>query len=173
MKIRLLIPFLVILLQSSNILGQRIVYQYDNNGNRIRRTIIVEELESDSVSFPVTNPEKLSKRFIDNTLKETTEQNIEDIKSENFENMISESNEIKTKVFPNPTLGNLNIEILNMPTSSGSELKLYDLNGNELLIKKQLENFSEIDISYLRDGIYILRIRINERVFDWKIIKNH
>jgi hypothetical protein len=59
-----------------------------------------------------------------------------------------------------------------MPLNSISELRLYDLSGNEIVMKKNIENHTEIDITRFIDGIYILRVKINEKTFDWKVIKN-
>jgi hypothetical protein len=39
-------------------------------------------------------------------------------------------------------------------------------------MKKNIENHTEIDITRFIDGIYILRVKINEKTFDWKVIKN-
>jgi hypothetical protein len=60
-----------------------------------------------------------------------------------------------------------------MPLNPVTEMKLYDLSGMELTSKSNFESSSELDISRFRDGVYILQIKINEKTFDWKVIKNH
>lgn len=92
--------------------------------------------------------------------------------SENNEIQLDED-EIKIKIYPNPTRGQLRIEISNMPMQASGEMRLYDLNGNELVNINPLEPSSVLDISFYSDGIYILRMRINETIFDYKVIKHN
>lgn len=169
--LKIIPAIIIILLKTFNLTGQTVKFTYDVNGNRITRSIIVEELQSSSVSFPV-NPESLSPKFIDNKTKGANTQDSENAKSTELEEIISEDSQIKTLIFPNPTKGLLKIEISNLPTDSKNEMRLYDMNGIELIVKKNLESFSELDINHLTDGLYILRIRINSQLFDFKIIKN-
>lgn len=160
------------LLFSLNLSGQTVQFSYDENGNRTKRSIIVEELQSQSVSFPVLNPETLSLKNGSGT-KGTTLPVSESMKaSENNEIQLDED-EIKIKIYPNPTRGQLRIEISNMPMQASGEMRLYDLNGNELVNINPLEPSSVLDISFYSDGIYILRMRINETIFDYKVIKHN
>lgn len=167
-----IIPAIFILLKTVNLSGQTVQFDYDSNGNRTSRSILIaEEVQSRSVSFPV-NPESLSPKFIDNKTKGANNKDSENAKSTELEEIISEDSQIKTLIFPNPTKGLLKIEISNLPTDSKNEMRLYDMNGIELIVQKNLESFSELDINHLKDGLYILRIRINSQLFDFKIIKN-
>lgn len=65
--------------------------------------------------------------------------------------------------FPNPTSGILNIE-----TNKDFELELYSTTGS-LLIKTKNKN--SIDLSSLNNGLYILTIKIDDKVLTNKIIK--
>jgi len=112
------------------------------------------------VSFPVSNPK---------SLKSTVEAKVS---SESTEKLQGEDQEISMVIYPNPNKGILKINISNLPLNSTNELKLYDLSGIELLSSRNFESYLEIDISGYKDGIYILRIKINEKITDWKIIKN-
>lgn len=167
MKFKLIILVFFILIQLS-LVGQTISYTYDDNGNRIRRTYEVEELQSGSFSFPAT-PEilKLSAK------KGSASEEEEFMKSKEPEEVFPEEGEIKTAVYPNPNKGLIKIEISNLPMNSKNEMRLYDLSGKEITVRRNFESYSEIDISKFKDGIYILRIRINESIFDWKVIKNN
>jgi len=158
MYLRRIIPLILVLTRLSILTGQTVEYAYDNNGNRISRSIVVEELQSKSVSFPVINPKSL--KAVENALMAETQE------------IIPEEGELYTIVYPNPNKGLLKIEISNMPLESRKEMRLYDLSGTELIIKKDFDSYSELDINRLKDGIYILRIKINERLFDFKVIKN-
>ena len=138
---------------------QKINFTYDRNGNRLTRSIEVTKMKS-VVSFPVSNPK---------SLKSTVEAKVS---SESTEKLQGEDQEISMVIYPNPNKGILKINISNLPLNSTNELKLYDLSGIELLSSRNFESYLEIDISGYKDGIYILRIKINEKITDWKIIKN-
>ena len=123
----------------------------------ILNNLVTEQLKSGTVNFPVLNPKGL-----------------ESVESKSIESKASvetEEGKINTLIYPNPTSGVLKIEILNMPLGSKTEARLYDLSGNELIVRKNLELLSEITVSHLKGGIYILRVRVNEKLFDWKVIK--
>lgn len=160
-----LVPPAVFMLFSACLFGQRVEYSYDDNGNRTGRTLIVEQLQSQSINFPVVNPRAL--KTVENSKTKETENKTK----EAVEEIKPESGEIKANVYPNPNRGIINIDISNMPLNSKNELRIYDLNGNQLIIKKDFERSSQVDLSKYKDGIYILRMRINESFFDWKIIK--
>ncbi len=57
-------------------------------------------------------------------------------------------------IFPNPFLDKINIEFKNNTDSQGIEL--YDLVGN-LILKKSILNNSQINLSFLNPGIYIVK----------------
>lgn len=133
--------------------GQTIKYTYDENGSRKSRVLTVEPLGSKGLNFPVEKVEKLP----------VIAQKEELIKTEG---------ELSTSVYPNPNKGLIKIDILFMPLNSKTEARIYDLSGIEQLVKRNFESSSEINISHLKDGIYILRIKVNESLFDWKIVKS-
>lgn len=171
MKNKRMILTSLVLFQMAILFSQKIEFTYDANGNRITRTLTVEQLRT-TVEFPVIDAktlrsfESITGSDIAN-FKEATEGESEE------EKLRSEDDEIVTVVYPNPNIGILKIDISNMPISSKNELRLYDLNGLQKLEIKNFESHTEIDISHLRDGIYILRIKINESIFDWKVVKSH
>lgn len=131
--------------------GQTITFAYDDNGNRISRVWVAERLKSGIIQFPIVDSEEIALANPEEFLQE---------------------GELSTYVYPNPSRGIIRINISNMPLNSRTEARLYDLSGTELFVKRNFESDSEMDISKLKDGIYILRIKINEILFDWKIVKN-
>jgi hypothetical protein len=145
-----------------DIIGQTVMFTYDQNGNRLTRSLVVEQLQSSSVSFPVINQKLLRSSTEFSKTKESAKGSSE-----------NETGKLKTLVYPNPTKGLIRIDISNMPKNSRNEIRLFDLSGNQLLIEKNSESYSEIDINSFKDGIYILRIKVNEQIFDWKVIKNN
>ena len=166
----------LVLLLAMRLFGQTVSYTYDDNGNRHTRTISVRKLNS-MVKFPITDPKRLGAQRnqmargleVGSTVETADAKGKDDITRERIK---TEEGEIGFNVYPNPNKGLLKIDISNMPLSSDSEMKLYDLNGNELKVLRNFEGHSEIDISQYKDGIYILRIKVNEKRVDWKIIKN-
>jgi YD repeat-containing protein len=171
----------LMLLQTIALLSQRVEFTYDDNGNRLTRTIIIEQLKSNSVQFPVLDSKSLKTSKNLTTEGEVSNipegEDLSDSKAKRNERIanasaISEDNEIITIVYPNPSNGLIKIDISNMPMSSKNEMRLYNLSGLELIVNRNFDSHTEIDISNLQDGIYILRIKINERVFDWKVVKN-
>lgn len=166
MKFKLIILVFFILTKHS-LVGQTISYTYDANGNRISRTYEVEELQSGSFSFP-TNPEFLKQI----AKKGSGSEEEEFMKSKEPEEVLPEEGEIKTLIYPNPTKGLIKVEVTNMPQQSKNEMRLYDLSGAEMFVKRNFEHSSELDLSHLKNGIYVLRIKIDNQLFDWKVIKN-
>jgi hypothetical protein len=149
-------------------IGQHIKFDYDDNGNRISRVLFVEEVQSSSVKFPIMNPRSLQK-FNDNQQPESLKTKDEPLTAE----VKSENEVVKPVVYPNPTKGLLRVMVPTMPLNALTDLRVYDLNGTELIIVKNPGTETEIDISQYRDGIYILRMKIDQLIFTWKIVKNH
>ncbi len=114
------------LFQMISLFSQRVEFTYDENGNRLTRTIVVEQLRSESVSFPVVDPKSL--KSVDNTMpkglvtpqKGTTTEDAKTKGKEDAanENISSKDGEIVTLVYPNPSKGLIKIDISNMPLNS-------------------------------------------------------
>jgi hypothetical protein len=145
---------LIFITTNSTIFSQTVSFGYDDNGNRISRVLEVEKMESGMISFPVKNlPMEYAKA------------------KEEAENVMEE--ETTVNIYPNPTKGILNIEISNLSEEGKVDLSVYDLNGAKLINDKNLAPITDLDISKLKDGIYILQIKLNGINYNWKIVKNH
>ncbi len=72
------------------------------------------------------------------------------------------------KIYPNPTNGILFITLTGV---SSANLKIFDMNG-KLVLQKQLEKQSIVDINHLNTGIYIVKITSSAKSFASFIIKN-
>jgi hypothetical protein len=145
------IVFLILLIIPFELIGQTIKFDYDLNGNRISRILIPIQLKSGNIEFPIQEPDKLA-------IAENKEYEIK--------------GEIKIKIYPNPTKGILKIEIFNLLNDSKTDLRLFDLSGHVLLNKTDLSPQYDLDISMHKNGVYILRILIENTIYNWKIIKN-
>ena len=71
-------------------------------------------------------------------------------------------------VFPNPSNGVFTVT----GTVAGSDLRVTDLAGKTLFQKAADDGKTELDIGNLKEGIYLLKMRTNERIQTKKIIKN-
>ncbi|MDL2297310.1 T9SS type A sorting domain-containing protein, partial [Bacteroidales bacterium OttesenSCG-928-E04] len=91
-----------------------------------------------------------------------------DNETSKFEDRIGE---IVLYVFPNPTAGELTISIENYDDLTQGKLSLYTVNGQ--LIREVVVDSPTItlDLSSYSSGIYLLSLLMNNRVKDWKIVK--
>ena len=142
-----------------NTFGQPIGFSYDSNGNRTKRKLVVEQTSRNKISFPITDP---------NMIKTLTSKEA-NAKAQSIQ---ESGGDLNVTVYPNPNKGLLKVDLINAPNASKNELILYDLSGKVLMEKKNFDDYLELDLSSVKDGIYILRILINEQVFNWKIIKS-
>ena len=120
----------------------KVYFRYDGSGNRELRSI--------------TLPTKSA------TLSSGVEIEPEVIES-NLENM-------QILVYPNPTTGQLRIDIMNL-SEVEINLGIYDSRGRLLLSKKAKVADNVMDLSSYPSGLYILVIKATEDKREWKIIK--
>jgi hypothetical protein len=76
------------------------------------------------------------------------------------------------KIYPNPTTEKITLEISGWENLQTGIFKLYSLNGQLLQERPVHSSTTEVSLSGLPQGAYILKVRINDRTEDWKIIKN-
>jgi hypothetical protein len=182
MKMIIKILCAAIILIPLSVSGQeKIKFKYDENGNRLSKTITIEPLVNETVKFPITDQRTLKSGTTINDLnsEKTLPSVSENIISKNTDavlnsDVLDDSNDlIVTNVYPNPGKDVVKISISNLPYNSKVEIKLYDLNGNQLLHEKNLNSHTELNISMYKNGIYVLRIFVNNKVFDWKVVKEN
>lgn len=78
----------------------------------------------------------------------------------------------KITVYPNPTEGNLGVEIRGAESLSGASITIYASSGAIVYQDNVLELMNEIDLTSYPNGIYIMIIRLSDdKVSSWKIIK--
>ena len=152
MKIIMLILIVCITTFASKLDGQVVIhFDYDNSGNRTGRQLTANPVKSGSIEFPVKDFGDIP----DTEIKEGQEK----------------LEEIRPIIYPNPNNGILKIEGLSFPSGMEVNIWLYDLSGVALISKNESRNAFDLNINHLANGLYILRIRIGEKLFDWKIIK--
>lgn len=127
----------------TSIKAQTVNYEYDNSGNIKSRKVI--------------------------TIKSSySESDSSIIKYELFEDT-----EIKVKIYPNPTNGNLKIEISDYKDNEEIIFYVFDLNGRLLLNTRRKESMNVLDLSRFSNGTYILRMTRKGISSSWRIIKTN
>jgi hypothetical protein len=76
-------------------------------------------------------------------------------------------NQDKINIFPNPTNGILQIEA---NTNQAKQIQIWDLKGQLLKSIQPNEYITEIDLSDLNSGIYLVAINLNEQKVFRKIV---
>lgn len=71
-------------------------------------------------------------------------------------------------IYPNPAIDKINIDYIERQNSN---LYVYNLVGELLLQKELTKNKNEIDISFLGQGLYLIKIFSANKIFQCKLIK--
>jgi hypothetical protein len=124
--------------------GYKVVYTYDAAGCRISRKVIYDPL------MMVMKPQDDSEQP-----KPATE---------NMGDRV-------IKIFPNPTHGDLSVEISGANPKEELRIQLYNTQGAVLENKQVTEGSNPVDLSSYPDGVYILRIVGSATGLEYKIIK--
>jgi len=71
-------------------------------------------------------------------------------------------------IYPNPTSGHVSISF---PNALESKITVYDLNGRLLLNTTETSTKSIIDLSNYEDGVYLLKIEVNQNEIIKRVVK--
>jgi len=121
----------------------KVAFAYDAAGNRVKREITFKssKLNLDTTASSIIKP-------------------------------VSEMmDKVKITIYPNPTKGQLSVEITNIPANVAGEIKIYNIAGNILHYQKTLGPLNPFDFSIYPTGIYVLYIKVGQNESKWKIIK--
>ena len=148
-------PILIVMfgLLALPLLSQTFTYDfgYDEAGNRTRRTVItITDKSSDTVSV---NEGISGENNPVNVLRE----DLFDGRS--------------IAIYPNPTTGELILEITPLEQGISGNISIYTTNGSLLLISKELIEVNRMDLSDLLQGTYLLLITLEDKTKTYKIIK--
>ena len=139
-----LLPLSVVFAQSP-----RFSYDYDANGNRTQRELIV-----------MSSGGNKSAVYVDDSVGASVAQ---------AEIAVIRKDDIS--IYPNPTKGHLKVEINSQVKVNNVIVDVYNMRGQSVYKNKDISGFYDIDLSSVTNGAYILSIRINESKYEWKIIK--
>jgi len=141
--------------------SQSYIYTYDNNGNRIKREFIPFKTTKDTVATDSTANITDSATVAANN--QTTQQ-----QQQQYEAMLGEQ---KITVFPNPTKGELTIDISNFAEGSKGFILVSDMQGRILFKNKNINSSNNLNLSSVAKGNYILKIGLNNISKEWVIVK--
>jgi len=136
--------FLLLVAISMSVSGQNMVsYAYDNAGNRISRKIVLL----------ASNPTHVKK---------------DTIASAPVEEQLGDR---KLTVYPNPTKGELKVDITGGNNKDEIQIQLFSGKGVQLQSRKAAVGTTPIDMVIYPPGWYILRVQAGDKVTELKIIK--
>lgn len=75
------------------------------------------------------------------------------------------------RIYPNPTRGNLVINISNIDSDNQVSITLFSIEGKLMRKAKVDSGQAHMDIGNERNGIYLMQISIDESSTTWKIVK--
>jgi hypothetical protein len=140
---RKILFFSVFALFASATAAQTLQFAYDEAGNRISRTITIlsPDLRAGEERQDVTSL-------------------VEQL-----------ATDLSVKIYPNPTKGLLQVELLGIGTDETVQLVLFGLNGQVLLQTDTTSKLVSVDMLEHSTGVYVLRLTVRGRSTDYKIIK--
>ncbi len=144
------IILLLIIAGISNILSAQTTYEfgYDNTGNRILRHVVeLRHTQTNNNSNNANNSDST-------TLPQT-----------------ATMGDMQISVMPNPTAGNLQISITNLPEAVQGGITVWDLNSKEIYKQDGIYATNKIDLSKQQKGIYMMQIRVGSKKSEWKVVK--
>lgn len=143
-----------LLILITKFVAAQVTYTYDANGNRTARSIIV----TNSQPVDSTANDSLAEWELRGYLALGTE------KKESV-------GDYDISIYPNPTRGAFAVGIDNMPADLQRKMLLYDMQGREVFVKEDFDALTEIDLSTLQNGTYILKILLGKEQTSWKVVK--
>ncbi len=157
---KILIYFSIIIFPIGNLFSQTEIYfNYDNAGNQEMRYPIFGLVQNDDEVIQASTNDTHS-------LSETN-QNL------NEQTIVLDDSEIQLSFYPNPVKDDLIIDVLN---TTGIEqkvlLEIYDTTGKAVLSRNIGDNSSQLDVSSLSSGNYIIKARLNAETVEWQFFKN-
>jgi hypothetical protein len=160
----------IVLAQSSS---PALEYVYDAAGNRVIRRIIVI---NKSPEVPVD-----SNQVLKNDTSMTTANSL--LNDQGSTNGNSDGQQASVtqysdnlnghmiNVYPNPTKGWLNVQIMEYSPSASSVIYIFDLSNKLLMQKECTSEYTKIDLSAFPANQYLMNVTINNNTSSWKIIK--
>jgi hypothetical protein len=146
-------------------------YEYDAAGNRIVRKVITVKPPDLAPSAPIDSLQVTGDELqVTGDELQVTSDELHELKSEQF--YVEKIAQIEIKIYPNPTTEKITLDIAGWETLQTGVFTLYSMTGQLLQENVVYSMSTEVSLAGLARGTYILKVQINDRVEDWKIIKN-
>ena len=139
-------------------------YEYDAAGNRTVRKVI--ELPKAPPAPPEDSLESLPVTHY--ALQDELPSSGSQLSPEYYVEKLAQ---VEMKIYPNPATEKITLSISNMENLQTGILQLYSMNGQLLQTQPIHSATCEISLAGLVKGTYILKVQINEKTENWKIIK--
>jgi len=148
-------------------------YEYDDAGNRVcRKMVIMGEIDF-SPPHPPANPDP------EENQAEPEEESLSpmsqlspDFTETSPQYFIEKVAQVELKIYPNPTTEKITLEIAGWEELQTGVFKLYSLTGQLLQEQAVHAVNTTVSLAGLAKGTYILKVHINDRTEDWKVVKN-
>jgi len=134
---------------SSALFAQTIEYSYDENGNRVSRTVVYLKSSKSLKSAPA-----------DTTAKEQPP----------AEPVTDKKGAIQINVYPNPTEGELQVRISGAESATCT-ITIVNTSGKPIYKNEQFGLSGTIDLSRQPHGVYIMRIEVDDKVSEWMVVR--
>jgi len=87
---------------------------------------------------------------------------------------VKQPEKIPLKIYPNPTTETVTLDFSGVATGIENirPIELYSLNGQLLQTQPVTSETTTISLAGLAKGTYILKVQINDRIEEWKLVKN-
>jgi hypothetical protein len=137
--------------------GQSVSFEYDDAGNRIARTTLILNSQSNNESLGNSN------------YQNETNARSQDGQLLNFQRLA----ETQVNVYPNPTTGILIITFKDIEKLEDLSMQLFNTSGILMESRKLVSDSEVFDMKHYTEGIYILRINCLNKKVEYKIIKQY
>jgi len=135
-------------------------YEYDAAGNRtLRKKITTKAPQGDSLQSLPASRYALQDELQSGVSQKSPEYYIEKLAR------------VEMKIYPNPATEKITLAISNMENLQTGMLQLYSLSGQLLQTYPVQSETTIISLVGLAKGTYFLKVQINEKTENWKIIK--
>jgi len=74
-------------------------------------------------------------------------------------------------IYPNPTRGELQVQIGGLQAVAQSAIQVYSLGGVQVFSQQGLKEHTPINLTQAPAGVYLLKIVLDGKTVEWKVLK--
>lgn len=139
--------------------SQDFQYYYDNNGNRTKRELIPFKKTQDTVVTDSTASITDSTAVANNN--QVTQQ-------QQYKTILGDQ---KITVYPNPTAGELKVDISDFAEGCKGSVLVSDMQGRVIYKSENINSSNIINLSATATGKYIMKLILDGKSNEWVIVK--